>query len=241
MTLERPMFPPVDQARRHFLTVATVGAVAVAIPTAALTAPTDDPIYAAIELHKDLAKRFDAAWEVRTRCKDFGETAEEKAHVQNLNDAIDEIGLPLEAAAMDLFNTAPTTHAGIIAAIRYIRIQHGNGGDHMVQGWLENNSTHATVIPLGEIPEQKLTPEDNDSLPKFVRYLKQYIVQEFARGRDVDEIFDDLEGTYRQAEQAKKRLQARRNRASETSDFPVNLPVPDLGQSVLNLATEHDQ
>jgi hypothetical protein len=28
---------------------------------------------------------------------------------------------------------------------------------------------------------------------------------------------------------------------SETSDFPVNLPVLDLGQPVLNLATEHDQ
>ena len=28
---------------------------------------------------------------------------------------------------------------------------------------------------------------------------------------------------------------------SETSDFPVNLPVHDLGQPVLNLATEHDQ
>ena len=28
---------------------------------------------------------------------------------------------------------------------------------------------------------------------------------------------------------------------SETSDFPVNLPVPDLGQSVLNLTTERDQ
>jgi hypothetical protein len=28
---------------------------------------------------------------------------------------------------------------------------------------------------------------------------------------------------------------------SETSDFPLNLPVHDLGQSVLNLATEHDR
>src|SRR5258705_8520391 len=28
---------------------------------------------------------------------------------------------------------------------------------------------------------------------------------------------------------------------SETSDFPVKLPVPDLGQPVLNLATERDQ
>jgi hypothetical protein len=37
--------------------------------------------------------------------------------------------------------------------------------------------------------------------------------------------------------QAMKTLKALQ---SETSDFPVNLPVPDLGQSVLNLATEHD-
>jgi len=28
---------------------------------------------------------------------------------------------------------------------------------------------------------------------------------------------------------------------SETSDFPLNLPVSDLGQSVLNLAVEHDE
>jgi hypothetical protein len=38
-----------------------------------------------------------------------------------------------------------------------------------------------------------------------------------------------------QAMQTLKALQ------SETSDFPVILPVPDLGQPVLNLATEHDQ
>ena len=38
--------------------------------------------------------------------------------------------------------------------------------------------------------------------------------------------------------QAMKTLKALQ---SETSDFPVNLPVPDLGQPVLNLATEHDQ
>ena len=140
MTLERPMFPPVDPTRRHLLTVAASGTVAAVIPTAVLaSAPAVDPVYAAIELHKDLAKRFDAAWDVRGRCKDFGTlTEEEQTHIRNLNDAIDEIGLPLEAAAMDLFNTAPTKYAGTIAAIRYIRIQHGNGGDHMVQGWLEN-------------------------------------------------------------------------------------------------------
>jgi len=39
---------------------------------------------------------------------------------------------------MDLFNTAPTTQAGIIAAFRYMRIQHGNAGEHVIQGWLED-------------------------------------------------------------------------------------------------------
>jgi hypothetical protein len=38
--------------------------------------------------------------------------------------------------------------------------------------------------------------------------------------------------------QAMKTLKALQ---SETSDFPVKLPVPDLGQTVLNLATEHEQ
>jgi hypothetical protein len=38
--------------------------------------------------------------------------------------------------------------------------------------------------------------------------------------------------------QAMKTLKALQ---SETSDFPVNLPVPDLGQPVLNLVTERDQ
>jgi hypothetical protein len=45
MTIERPMFPPVDPTRRHLLTVAAGGAVAAAIPidvgipTSAATAP----------------------------------------------------------------------------------------------------------------------------------------------------------------------------------------------------------
>jgi hypothetical protein len=39
MTIERPMFPPVDPTRRHVLTVAAAGAVAAAIPTVATIAP----------------------------------------------------------------------------------------------------------------------------------------------------------------------------------------------------------
>jgi hypothetical protein len=135
-----PTNAPIDTTRRRLLTVAAGGAVAAAIPTAALTAaPAADPIYAAIDAHRERVKTYDAAWKLRARCKDFGTLTEaEKARVRELNDATDAAGLPLEAAAMDLFNTVPTTHAGIIAALFYMRIQHRNDGEHMIQGWLED-------------------------------------------------------------------------------------------------------
>jgi hypothetical protein len=148
-----PINAPVDTTRRRFLAVAAVASAVSAGTLAAATAmdpsvaaavtiprhSTPDPIYAAIKRHRDLAKPYDAAWKVRGRCRDFGTlTEEEKAHVLRLNDAVDEAGLPLEAAAIDLFNTEPTTCAGIIAALFYMRIQHRNDGEHMVQGWLED-------------------------------------------------------------------------------------------------------
>ena len=148
MTIERPMFPPVDPTRRRFLTSAAGGAVAAAIPADARAYPghAADPIYAAIERHKDLAKTLDAVWKLRARCKDFGTLTEaEKARVRELNDATDAAHLPLEAAAMDLFNTAPTTHAGVIAALFYMRIQHRNDGEHMIQGWLEDEDGERSI------------------------------------------------------------------------------------------------
>jgi hypothetical protein len=39
---------------------------------------------------------------------------------------------------MDLFNTAPTTQAGILAALRYMQIQHGDDGEAHDPGWLED-------------------------------------------------------------------------------------------------------
>jgi hypothetical protein len=138
MTIERPMFPPVDPTRRRFLSVAAAGSIAGFSPAIASALP-DDPIYAAIKRHRDLAKVFDSVWKDRAHCKDFGTlTEEEKARVSELNDATDAAGLPLEAAAMDLFNTHPTTRDGIITALFYMRIQHRNDGEHMMQGWLED-------------------------------------------------------------------------------------------------------
>jgi hypothetical protein len=78
--------------------------------------------------------------------------------------------------------------------------------------------------------------ENDNSYSGFLRSFRAYFVDAFSRGLTVDQIFDDLEGTLR----ADRSFQKRR-RQSEVSDFPVNLPVPDLGQPVLNLATERDQ
>jgi hypothetical protein len=45
--------------------------------------------------------------------------------------------------------------------------------------------------------------EDGPTLVEFLQKLKVYFVQEFARGRDVDQIFDDLGGSYRQVDKAR--------------------------------------
>ena len=55
MTIERPMFPPVDPTRRRLLTVAAAGAVAAAIPTITLSAaPAVDPLFDLIDLQTRL-------------------------------------------------------------------------------------------------------------------------------------------------------------------------------------------
>jgi hypothetical protein len=139
--------PPTSTSARHSRrsilgtiagSAAAAGGIAGLTPVIASALPAD-PIYAAIEAHRDLAKAYDEAWKLRGHCKDFGSlTEEEKARVSELNDLTDAAGLPLEAAAMDLFNTHPTTRTGISSALFYMRIQHRNNGEHMIQGWLED-------------------------------------------------------------------------------------------------------
>src|SRR5580693_3952737 len=144
MTTERPMFPPVDSARRRFLTNAagaaasgTVLSLATISPT--LAAPAPDPIHAAIKRHQNLARAYDQAVKLRARCKDFGTlTEEQEARVSELNDLVDAAGLPLEAAAMEMFDTEPTTRDGTITALFYMRIQHRNDGCHMIEGRFED-------------------------------------------------------------------------------------------------------
>jgi hypothetical protein len=119
---------PIDTTRRHLLTIAAGGAVAAAIPARAYPGHAADPIFAAIERHKQTAAVWDAAVGVRA---DFPESADPMTDAQweerdRLDDAEEDAREPLAAAGVDLVTTAPTTHAGIIAAISYIRTQMRN-------------------------------------------------------------------------------------------------------------------
>ena len=138
------MFPPVD--RRSFLVQAAGVAAGGAALGAALPLPAPaatpqglpDPIWAAIEKHKALTIPFDAAWKARASFNDTRElTEEQRQQLLNLNNAIDAAGLPMERAACDLFDTVPTTPAGIVAAIRVIQTHYRTDEGHMPNGqWL---------------------------------------------------------------------------------------------------------
>ena len=108
---------PVDPTRRRILTIAG-GAVAAAIPTAALMAvPAVDPIFAAIAgwqaAHAAHGRACDVLAEAETR---FGFKSEEAAA------AFEAGGPACDAsweAAWSLASTPPTTLAGVVAVLRF--------------------------------------------------------------------------------------------------------------------------
>src|ERR1019366_2546609 len=118
------------QTRRSILGAIAPGTVPARAspPATAAAAPVPDPIYAAIERHRVCAAKHEAAWDVRGRFDDCQMNDEQERQLKALEDATDLAWEPCEAAGIDLFNTAPTTPAGIVAAIRYIQIQHRNDG-----------------------------------------------------------------------------------------------------------------
>jgi hypothetical protein len=162
MTIERPMFPPVDQARRHLLTIAAGGAVAAAIPAAAMAdASAIDPIFAAIDEHRKAQSAHLAAIKELDRLEriatiSFGATVVGKMHTAGLK------GEPL---------------AVVQSEIR--------------EEWLETLNRAIGALATVAV-----------GLTQAINTLKAQ---------------------------------------SETSDFPVKLPVSELGQPVLNLAAERDQ
>jgi hypothetical protein len=85
-----------------------------------------DPIYAAIERHKAAGVAWDAAVNVRA---DYDEADVDET--ERLQDAVDNAWELCVQAGVDLINTGPTTLAGIVAAIGYLRIQMSDDGTYM--------------------------------------------------------------------------------------------------------------
>jgi hypothetical protein len=129
---------PAVSTRRCFLsTAASVAAgsavLALVDVTGALAAV--DPIHAAIAKHKAAKVPWDAAIDIRSVFPDsaFPKTDEQWEEQDRLDDAIEAAWEPLEQASVDLINTAPTTLAGMVAAIQYLRNQMRDDGTYMTQ------------------------------------------------------------------------------------------------------------
>jgi hypothetical protein len=106
---------PVDPTRRHLLTIAAGGAVAAAIPAAALAdASAIDPIFAAIDEHRKAQSAHFAAIAELSRL--------EKIHGDAADGSITEQPCHDDCATFDfLLETAATAVAGLFAKIDYLR------------------------------------------------------------------------------------------------------------------------
>jgi hypothetical protein len=126
--------PPTNALTRRgalgAIAAATAG-VTIAGARPADAAPAIDPIYAAIERHRAAAVVWDAAVDVRSDFDDRQMNDEQRRQRDELDDAVDDAREPLTEAGVDLVTTAPTTLAGIIAAVGYIRTQMRDAGSYM--------------------------------------------------------------------------------------------------------------
>jgi len=130
--------PPTNTSltRRDMIgAMATVGAAAIATAAPAIAGLAEsDPIFAAIERHKAACLPWDAAINVRA---EFPEgpapmTDEQWEQRDVLDEAVDDARVTLEKAGLDLIHTAPTTAAGVVAAIRYMQKQMRTDGTYML-------------------------------------------------------------------------------------------------------------
>jgi hypothetical protein len=118
MTIERPMFPPVDPTRRRFLSVAA-GVAAAALPIAAAIptseAATADPAFLLIaeKLAADVAhgEAIDAQDEAE---RDDDPDAEDEAFQRDCLACV-----AVNEADWRLATTPPTTLAGVAAVLRF--------------------------------------------------------------------------------------------------------------------------
>lgn len=135
MTLQKPMFPPVDPTRRHFLTVAAGASVASVGSLAAASMPglaPVDPIYAVIEQHRKAALAYKEAMHIEFAFEEnsgLPMKGEVLGKYNLLCHATSEASEVMDGAACDLVNTLPTTLAGVVALCQYIHPLFAEGQD----------------------------------------------------------------------------------------------------------------
>lgn len=90
-----------------------------------------DPIYAAIERHKQAGTVWDAAVDIRSNFNDLDMTDEQREQLDELDDAEQDAWLPCKQGAVgpDQYRADPP--AGVVAAVAYIRIQMLDDGTYM--------------------------------------------------------------------------------------------------------------
>jgi hypothetical protein len=130
MTIERPMFPPADPTRRHFLNLAAGASVTVAAMPAvapAIAACTVDPAFALIAAYRAaevaLGKAIDAEEEADTK---HGRGSDEAWEAAERSEAVCHA---LQATCWKLANTPPITLAGVAAVLRLTNELEDKGGE----------------------------------------------------------------------------------------------------------------
>jgi hypothetical protein len=145
MTIERPMFPPVDPTRRRFLSQAAgvaAGGTVLALATipfasaAAAPAGLADPVFGLIEAHRTARAAHLVALEEQTRLDRIGDRS---------SDWIAEGPCHADMDAFnDLIETAPTTFAGLQAWVAYL------DEIRSVEAWMFEDEAPALVVTLVE-------------------------------------------------------------------------------------------
>lgn len=160
MTIERPMFPPVD--RRRMMTAGAALAALVAIPqmpaqggTQVAPAATDDPIWDAMREHVAARKAWSEA--VRVEFASEGIVPDEK------NDRLQtETSIAADCfleCGRKLLTTMPTSLFGVIAVLRYVNQQVEDGDEAASSIYLseEANGEFWSVAFLGTIASALIT------------------------------------------------------------------------------------
>jgi hypothetical protein len=114
-----PTNTPVDKSRRHFLTVASAGAASVIAAPALPAVPTIDPVFALIEAKRAADIAHLAALDVLNEAERRYGVGSDEEHA-----AYDAGEQPCHAAldaAKALASTPPTTLAGVLAVLKFVK------------------------------------------------------------------------------------------------------------------------